>query len=296
MEVVKNSQTTRSVIGIAIATLLGALVAWAGSDGSSQVGAIPLFALCAVLAYLINWLAFVPANAAKTERFYDLTGSITYISVTLAALVLADRPDVRAYVVTGLVVVWALRLGTFLFRRVMRDRGDNRFDEIKVSPIRFFMTWTLQGLWVLLTAAAAWAIITAEARETLGWIGYAGIAIWLVGFAIEALADRQKSEFKKDPDNEGRFISTGLWAWSRHPNYFGEITLWLGVAIIAVPVLSGWRWLVLISPVFVALLITQVSGVPMLERRADERWGGDPDYEAYKRSTPVLIPRPPKDG
>jgi len=105
------------------------------------------------------------------------------------------------------------------------------------------------------------------------------------------VADRQKGQFSADPANKGRFISTGLWAKSRHPNYFGEILLWIGVAIIALPVLQGWQWVALISPVFVALLITRVSGVPHLEKKADTKWGGQADYEAYKKNTPVLIPK-----
>jgi steroid 5-alpha reductase family enzyme len=283
-----------SIIGITAATAIGALVAWAGSDGSVGVGSIPVFALCGVLAFAINWLVFIPSNAAKTEKYYDLTGSVTYISVTLIAVVLSDDLDARALIVAAMVAVWAARLGTFLFRRISRDGKDGRFDTIKTDPLRFFMTWTVQGLWVLLTAAAAWAIITAEQRHDLGWVAFVGIAIWLTGFSIEVIADRQKSAFRKDPANQGRFIGTGLWAWSRHPNYFGEITLWTGVAVMALPILSGWRWVVLISPVFVYLLITRISGVPMLEKRADKRWGGQPDYEAYKANTPELVLRPPR--
>ena len=282
-----------SVIGIAAAVAVGALVAWAGSDGSVTVGSFPVFALCGLLAYAINWLVFIPSNAVKTERYYDLTGSATYITVTLVAVLLSDNLDARALIVAAMVIVWAARLGTFLFRRISNDGKDSRFDEIKVDPLRFFMTWTIQGLWVLFTAAAAWAIITSAERQELGWVAFVGIAVWLAGFTIEVVADRQKSAFKEDPANDGRFISTGLWAWSRHPNYFGEITLWTGVAIMAVPVLSGWRWVVLISPVFVYLLITRISGVPMLEKKADKRWGGEPDYERYKDATPELMLRPP---
>ncbi len=289
-----DENARRSVIGIIAAVTIGTLVSWAGSDGSVAVGAFPVFALCGLLAYAVNWLVFIPSNAARTEKYYDLTGSATYISVTLVAVLLSDDLDARALIVAAMVAVWAARLGTFLFRRISRDGKDGRFDEIKTDPLRFFMTWTIQGLWVLLTAAAAWAIITGDDRQDLGWVAFVGIAIWLAGFAIEVVADRQKSAFRKDPSNKGRFISSGLWAWSRHPNYFGEITLWTGVAIMAVPILSGWRWVVLISPVFVYLLITRISGVPMLEKRADERWGGDPDYELYKDRTPVLMLRPPR--
>ena len=289
-----DEQRRRAVIGIAVAVVLGTLVALAGSDGSTTAGALPLFALCAIVAFAINWLAFVPSSIAGTEMYYDLTGSITYVSVTTMALVLASDLDARAVLVGAMVLVWSLRLGSFLFRRIRKDGKDGRFDEIKTDRIRFFMSWTLQGLWVLLTAAAALAIITGTTREPLGVVGFVGIAVWLLGFSIEVVSDRQKSAFKQDPANEGNFIDVGLWAWSRHPNYFGEITLWTGVAIIAVPVLSGWQWAMLVSPVFVTLLLTKVSGIPLLERRADDRWGGKPDYEQYKATTPVLVPRPPR--
>lgn len=289
-----DDKTRQSLLGTLVATTLGALVAWAGSDGSVVLGPVPVFAVVGALAFVVNWVAFIPANAARTEHFYDLTGSITYLSVTLGALLLSGAPDLRAWIVAAMVVVWAARLGTFLFRRVRRDGGDGRFDQIKRNPLRFFMTWTIQGLWVLFTAAAALAVITSEERVDLGAIASIGIAVWVIGFAIEVVADRQKSAFRADPANKGSFIATGLWAWSRHPNYFGEILLWLGIALIAVPVLEGWRWVMLISPVFVWALITRVSGVPMLERRADEKWGGDEAYEAYKASTPVLMVKPPR--
>jgi steroid 5-alpha reductase family enzyme len=103
-------------------------------------------------------------------------------------------------------------------------------------------------------------------------------------------ADAQKSRFSANPANKGRFIDTGLWRRSRHPNYFGEIVLWIGIAIAALPVLRGWQWVTIISPAFVTLLLTRVSGIPLLERRADEKWGGQADYEAYKKKTPVPFP------
>ena len=289
-----NDETRRSFIGIVVSVAVGALVILAGSDGSSQVGSIAVFAVCGILAYVINWAVFIPSNIAKTEHYFDLTGSATYVTVVAVALLLSEDLDARAVIVGGMVFVWALRLGSFLFRRVRRDGRDGRFDEIKVDPLRFFMTWTLQGLWVLLTVACALAIITGIERESIGWVGIVGILVWVAGFAIEVIADRQKSVFKSDPANQGRFISSGLWAWSRHPNYFGEIVLWTGIAIIALPVLSGWRWVTLISPVFVTLLLTRVSGIPMLEKRAQKRWGDEEAFQTYTATTPVLVPRPPR--
>jgi steroid 5-alpha reductase family enzyme len=288
-----NAQIMTAIV---IAIVVGTLVSWAGSDRGDTVGALPLFALCGALAFAINWLAFIPSALAQTERYYDLVGGITYISVTLFAVSLSSELDLRAMLVAAMVLFWSLRLATFLFRRISRDGKDGRFDNIKNRPLRFFMAWTIQGLWVLLTAAAAMAVITGGVREPLGAVGIAGIAIWSIGILIEIVSDRQKSTFRSDPDNKGKFINTGLWAWSRHPNYFGEIMLWTGMAIVAVPVLQGWQWATLISPVFVTFLLTRVSGVPLLEEKADQRWGGQDDYEEYKRTTPVLVPKPPANA
>jgi steroid 5-alpha reductase family enzyme len=229
----------------------------------------------------------------QTERFYDLSGSLTYISITLLAVLLGPVVDGRSILLVALVIIWAVRLGTFLVRRIHKAGKDTRFDEMKPSFVRFLNAWTLQALWVSCTLAAALAAITtaSPARKPLGWFAGIGFAIWLLGIAIEATADAQKNRFRADAQNKGRFIQTGLWARSRHPNYFGEIVLWIGVAVICLPVLRGWQWITLISPVFVTLLLTRISGVPMLEARADEKWGGQEDYEAYKKRTPVLIPR-----
>jgi steroid 5-alpha reductase family enzyme len=285
------------IVGIAIATVIGALISWAGSDGGDSFGALPVFALCGALAFAVNWAAFIPAAIKQTEHYYDLTGGITYITVTVVALLLSSALDLRSAIVAGMVLFWSIRLASFLFLRISRAGKDSRFDDIKNRPSRFFLAWTLQGLWVLLTAACALAVITGGNREPLGVIGYIGIAVWTIGIVIEIVADQQKSAFRADPANQGKFINTGLWAWSRHPNYFGEIVLWTGMAIIAIPVLEGWQWATLISPVFVTFLLTKVSGVPMLEKAADERWGGQDDYEVYKRNTPVLVMKPPsRDG
>jgi steroid 5-alpha reductase family enzyme len=280
-------------VAIAITIMTGALVSWAGSDGGDRAGAYPVFALCAALAFAINWLAFIPSALARTEHYYDLVGGVTYITVTAAAVLMSGELDLRAVLVAAMVMTWSLRLATFLFLRISNSGSDSRFDDIKTRPLRFFMAWTLQGLWVLLTAAAALAIITGGVREPLGLIGIVGIAVWAVGFLIEIVADRQKSKFRKDPNNTGKFINVGLWAWSRHPNYFGEIVLWTGMAIVALPVLQGWQWATLISPVFVTFLLTRVSGIPLLAEKANKRWGGQDDFEDYKHKTPVLIPKKP---
>jgi steroid 5-alpha reductase family enzyme len=284
----------RRLLALPVALGLLAGLAWAGSRGGSEMAGIPVFGLCVALAVTIQWVAFVPAYVARTERYFDLTGSLTYLTLVAVALFFGPGPDARSTLLAVLVGVWAARLGSFLFRRILAEGSDRRFDEIKTSGARFFVAWTLQGLWISVTAGAALAAITSGRAAPLGLSAWAGLALWITGFAIEVVADRQKSRFRARPENGGRFISTGLWAWSRHPNYFGEIVLWIGVALIALPALQGWQHATLVSPLFVILLLTKVSGVPLLEERAEERWGDDPEYRAYEARTPVLVPRPPR--
>lgn len=289
-----KNQSVESVIAILAALLIAAAMAWAGSQNGVRIAGFPMFALTGIVAFVIQWLVFVPSYRAQTERWYDLTGSLTYLTVTLGVLLLAGRFDLRSLILAALVTIWAARLGTFLYRRVHKAGSDSRFDDIKPSLLRFLMAWTLQGLWVFLTLAATLAAMTAATAPAFGWLGWLGVLVWVIGFGIEAVADAQKQAFRMEPANKGGFIHSGLWAWSRHPNYFGEITLWTGVALIALPALSGWQYITLISPVFVYLLLTRVSGIPMLESRAEERWGDDPAYRDYKAQTPALFPRPPR--
>ena len=282
-----------ALVALPIVVVIAALVAVAGSQGGSTVGGFPVFALCVVIAFVIQWVAFVPAYLLQTERFFDLTGSITYIVVVVVGVLLSAEVDARSFLLLAMVVIWAVRLGSYLFLRIRKAGADKRFDDIKPSFPRFLNTWTLQALWVTLTLAAALAAITSAQRVALGTVTAIGLVVWVVGIGLEATADAQKSRFRADPANKGHFIHSGIWSWSRHPNYFGEILLWVGVAIVALPVLRGWQWVTLISPVFVALLLLRVSGVPMLEKAADDKWGGQADYEAYKSRTSVLVPRPP---
>jgi steroid 5-alpha reductase family enzyme len=288
---IMNKNNRNALITFAVVILIGLGVALAGSQAGASVFGMPLFAFSVGLAFLIQWLAFIPAYLRQTEKFFDLTGSLTYISVTVLAVLLGPVIDARSLLLLALVVIWAARLGSFLFRRIQKAGKDARFDAIKPSFLRFLNTWSLQGLWVTFTLAAALVAITATRRVELGLFALIGTLIWVFGFVFEVVADAQKSRFQADAKNKGKFIQSGLWARSRHPNYFGEIVLWIGVAVIALPVLQGWQWVALVSPLFVTLLLTRVSGVPLLEKRADEKWGGQADYEAYKEHTPVLIPR-----
>ena len=281
----------KALIALPIIILIGVGVALAGSQGSAKVAGLPLFGLGVAFAFVLNWLVFIFAYIKQTEKFFDLTGSLTYISLTVLAVLLSPVRDARSWLLMALVLIWAGRLGSFLFLRIKKAGKDDRFDELKPSFVRFLNVWTIQGLWVTFTLSAALVAITTATRKPLGIFALVGFLVWVIGFTFEAVADAQKNRFRADPANKGKFIHTGLWSRSRHPNYFGEITLWLGVAIIALPVLSGWQWVAMISPIFVFILLTRVSGVPMLEKKADDKWGGQEDYEEYKKNTPVLFPK-----
>ena len=280
----------RSIIGIAVAVTLSMLIALAGSNNSTLFDGMPIFMLCASVGFVLHWLGFIPAYLFQTEHYFDLIGSISYVATVALAFILMPSFDARGLVVATLICVWAVRLGSFLFIRVKKAGQDRRFTQIKTKFFRFLLTWTLGGTWVFITMASGLAAMTSQSQSPIDAFFIIGAAMWALGFVIEVIADRQKTRFRKDPANADKFISSGLWSISRHPNYLGEIILWIGIAVIALPVLSGWQWVTLISPIFVSFLLLKVSGVPLLENNAESRWGDDPEFRQYKARTPSLIP------
>jgi steroid 5-alpha reductase family enzyme len=253
--------------------------------GNEQVQNIVL------LVYIIQWVAFIPAYMFQTEKFFDLTGSITYSSVFIYCIYLTTSGDLNwgSLVISILVILWAGRLGTFLFTRIAKDGEDKRFRTIKPDIAQFFMTWTLQGMWVSLCSLCAITGIASETGIIVNNIFYIGLVMFIGGFAIEIVADQQKTAFRAIPENRNKYITSGLWSRSRHPNYFGEITLWTGVAVMSFSSLSGIEYLTLISPIFTYLLLVKISGVRMLEGRGQKTWGNDEDYIAYMKNTPMVM-------
>ena len=276
---------------ILLAVGLPLAVTGLANPSGATINGWPAAPTLALGAFVIQWLAFIPARLLQTERFYDLTGSATYIVVALGAVVAASEPTGAQVLIAIMIFIWAGRLGSFLFRRIHAAGGDQRFDQIKISSSRFFVAWTLQGTWVVMTSCAAVTAVLSLEQPPLGPVYVVGAAMWVAGFAIEVIADRQKSRFREDPANAGQFINVGLWARSRHPNYFGEILLWAGIATMATPYLSGSQWIVLLSPFFVYALLTRISGIPTLAKRGQQLWGDDPAYQAYLSNTPRLFPR-----
>ena len=273
---------------------LSLLIATAANQGSVSISDIPLFGFAVALSFIIQWIVFIPSFLNKTEHFFDLTGSLTFISVVLITLMLIPEIYVRDIVIALLVVIWATRLGSFLFLRVRKDGGDGRFTIMKTKFWWFLMTWNIQGMWVFLSLAAGLAAMTSAEKVEADIFLIVGLVVWVLGFSIEVISDGQKSKFRSKMENKDKFITSGIWSWSRHPNYFGEILLWCGITIIALPVLQGWQFITLISPIFIIILLTQISGVRLLELRGKKKWGENEEYQKYLRNTSVLIPLPPK--
>lgn len=242
-----------------------------------------------LLIFFIQWISFIPAYILKTEKFFDLIGSITYLTTVLAALYITDSGKISDYMIVSCVVIWAIRLGSFLFMRIHKAGEDRRFREIKTNFTRFFMTWTLQGMWVSMCLLCVLTALSSNNGIILNNVFYFGLLIFIFGFIIEVIADNQKTVFRKDVNNKDKFITTGLWSYSRHPNYLGEILLWFGVAIMSFSSLQGLQYLTLISPIFVYILLVYISGIRMLENQADKKWGHLDSYKEYLKNTPRLF-------
>ena len=270
------------------------LYADAISFNSIELSGVNLVGHLLVLIFVIQWIAYIPAFIFKTEKFYDLTGSLTYIAAISFALYSTNTSqslDPGSLIIGAAIIVWAVRLGSFLFMRVHKDKKDGRFDTIKTSFSQFFMTWTLQGMWVFICSSAALVAIANPTGVPINIVFIIGLALFILGFVIEIIADNQKSAFRSIPENKDVFINEGLWARSRHPNYFGEITLWTGITVMGISTFEGMNYLALFSPIFSYLLLNYVSGVRMLEYRGHKKWGHLDAYKVYKESTPKLIPK-----
>lgn len=247
---------------------------------------------CVKLVFMIQWFMFIPSYFFQSEKFYDLTGSLTYLSVilyTYFSFYSSNGFHLGNSIISLFIIFWALRLGTFLFRRIHKAGGDKRFKFIKSSASHFFMAWSLQGMWVSICSICALTAMSTETGIILNFMFFIGVIIFLLGLSIEMIADYQKTVFRRQPHNKDLFISSGLWAYSRHPNYVGEIILWTGIAMMSFSSLSGFKYLTLISPFFTYLLLVYISGVSILEASGRDKWGHLKTYQEYLKKTPVLF-------
>lgn len=250
---------------------------------------VNLLLYCLATTFLVHWVIGLPSLIAKTEFYFDLTGSLATLSMLTYLLFNANLSQ-RAILLLVLCAIWTIRLGSFLFYRIHKYKIDRRFNTLKQSYLSFAITWQLSAVWTFLTILAAITAIVSPLQKPLVLLDYIFVIFWFISFFIETIADMQKLKFKKH-GGDLPFITTGLWRYSRHPNYFGEISLWFFVAFLALPNLFSWLYLSLISPIFVLLLLTKISGINLLESANDKKYGHLPEYREYKKHTPVLFPK-----
>tara|TARA_B110000444_G_C18785183_1_gene569585 strand:+ start:479 stop:1369 length:891 start_codon:yes stop_codon:yes gene_type:complete len=278
-----------------ICILIASLVSIAAAQNGALYNNYPISIICMALSFIIHWLVFIPSYFYKTEKFYDITGTVAYMSIliTTAYLLSIINNEVvllRSILSIIFVMIWAIRLGAFLFTRVIKVGEDKRFEDAKKSFSKFLMFFNISALWVFLTIVNVLTMIINNSDSITDIFFIIGFSIAIIGLIIEVVADRQKRKFRMNISNKGEFIRSGLWSISRHPNYFGEILIWLGISFSTLPILSGWQFVTLISPIFVILLLTKVSGINLLEAAADDKWALDKNYQDYKEKTSVLIP------
>ena len=250
---------------------------------------LPLVKNIILLIFFIQWISFIPAFIFQTEKFFDLFGSLTYLTAILYTLYVTGSNRLSDYIIVGCIAIWAIRLGSFLFLRIHKAGEDRRFRTIKTNFTRFLMTWTLQGMWVSMCLLCVLTALSSYSGVVMNSIFFIGLTVFILGLAIEIIADNQKTVFRRNIENKDKFITTGLWSLSRHPNYLGEILLWTGIAVMSISSLQGLQYLTLISPIFVYILLVYISGIRMLEDQADKKWGHLDSYKEYVKNTPSLF-------
>jgi len=278
-----------------ICVLIAFLVSLASSQNGVSYNNYPISIICMALSFIIHWLVFIPSYFYKTEKFYDITGTVAYLSILLTTAYLINLVNdegilLRSIISIIFVMIWAIRLGIFLFKRVIKVGEDKRFEHAKKSFSKFLMFFNISALWVFLTIVNVLTMIINNSDSVTDLFFIIGFTIVIIGFIIEVVADMQKRKFRTNISNKGQFISSGLWSISRHPNYFGEMMIWVGMSFVTIPILIGWQFITLISPIFVIFLLTKVSGINLLEASANDKWGADKNYQDYKDKTSVLIP------
>ncbi|MFO7982542.1 MAG: DUF1295 domain-containing protein [Desulfuromonadales bacterium] len=254
-----------------------------------------VFGTALTIILLIMTATFVVAMIIKDNSIVDIVYGLAFVLSCWAAFLCCGEAHPRALLALGLVTLWGIRLAGHGFLRKRGEEEDFRYRKWREQwgsvfvPRSFLQIFMLQGVVVFLVALPVLLVIR-QPGGALGWLDIVGTLVWLLGFAFEAVGDFQLMRFKSDPSNKGRIMQSGLWRYSRHPNYFGEAILWWGVFLIALGVPYGWA--AVVSPMLIDFLLLKVSGIPMLEAKYE----GVPEFEAYKQRTNAFFPWIPGKG
>lgn len=245
-----------------------------------------------ILSLGINAVLFVIAFSKKSDKLTDLSYATSFIAIAVAGFLQSEQ-SIYHIILLVMTAAWSARLGAFLLYRILRVGKDQRFDGVRENFLKFGKFWLGQAVaaWVIMLPS----IFAFETSAETSLLALVGVCVWAVGLTIETQADLQKIMFRNNPANKGKWIASGLWKYSRHPNYFGEITIWFGVYLYALSVLPFAQAAVgIVSPLLIASILIFVSGIPPLEKYADEKWGNVKAYRRYKAQTSILVPLPPR--
>jgi len=252
-----------------------------------------LFSL--IVSFAVNIFFFVFAAAFKTDKVTDISYSLSFFLLTLSLLLTSGAPlSYHKLLVSAAILLWSVRLGSYLLYRIIKIGKDDRFDDKRGNLIEFLKFWVLQATTVWLVMLPFSVYITSQTDEGSLFFTLIGMVLFSLGLLIESISDTQKFRYKSKPENAAHWVDSGLWKYSRHPNYFGEMLLWWGLFIVVIPSLDGFEWLTVIGPLFITLLLLFVSGIPLLEKSADRKYGDNAEYRSYKESTSILFPLPPR--
>jgi steroid 5-alpha reductase family enzyme len=249
-----------------------------------------LFIYTLFLSFLIQVLFFSYAAIFKTDKVTDLSYGLTFIALVVASLIKNQTFYNYQTIIVILTILWGIRLAGYLFIRILKTKTDKRFDGIRENFWKFAQFWLLQAIAVWLISLPSTYLLSLKTNFNFNLIMLTGLLIWLIGIVIETIADWQKFEFKNKNENKDKIIMSGIWHYSRHPNYFGEISCWWGIFIYSASLQSNWSWLTIIGPIFITFLILFVSGIPTLEKKYQEKYKNNNLYQEYKSKTSLLIP------
>ncbi len=237
-------------------------------------------------------LFFLYAAFKKTDKVTDLSYGLTFIFASIFIYVLnIQYLSLFKTILVILISIWGLRLAIYLFIRILKTGKDKRFDGVREDFKRFASFWILQAISIFIILLPTIYILISKEDMSLNWISDIGLIIAIMGILIEGVADSQKFVFKNKEQNKGKWISTGLWKYSRHPNYLGEIMMWLGLFIYCIVYINGIGLITILSPIYITVLLVAVSGIPTLEKEYDKRYVNNKEYEEYKKKTGVLLPK-----
>jgi steroid 5-alpha reductase family enzyme len=251
-----------------------------------------IFLKSAIVIATYGALWFIISIFKKRNDIADIAWGLGYM-VLCAFYLFYYEPSTRAYLLVTLISIWGIRLAIFIMSRNMGKSEDFRYKKWREDWGRtfylrsFLQVYMLQGFFLLLIITPIMVVVS-NPQGPFTTLDYLGVIVWLFGFYFEAVGDYQLAQFKKNPDNKGKIMQTGLWRYTRHPNYFGEVAMWWGIFLIALNSPHGLY--ALIGPLTITFLLLFVSGVPMLE----EKYEANAEFENYKEKTSKFFPLPPK--